>query len=178
MNGKYLGWSLLFAWTVAILAGLWLYNSKQIVSFDPNQVLAQAATSMSFDGNLVALLSAQGVEPGTLVHLQTDASCYCNTLTSQHRDALLNELGEQGYQAKTLNIATVPGLAALLPAFPAIAIIDEQRQLRYLGPYATGYGCFTGQTLIDNIVSIARAEYHGAVIQADAKGCFCQTRAG
>ncbi|WP_414829297.1 DUF6436 domain-containing protein [Alteromonas sp. H39] len=178
MNARYLGWGMLFAWAVAILAGLWLYNSKQIVSFDPDQVLAQAATSMAFDDNLVVELSKQGVQPGSLVHLQTNAACYCNTLTSAHRDTLLSQLHNEGYQATTIDISTIPGLHALLPTFPAIAVIDNNGQLRYLGPYATGYGCFTGETLIDNIVSIARSDYHGAVVQTEASGCFCQTRAG
>lgn len=178
MNSKVFGYGLLFAWTVAILAGLWLYNSKQIVSFDPDQTLAQAATSMTFDDSLVATLTGQGVQPGSIVHLQTDSACYCNTLTASHRDTLLDALHDEGYQAKTLNISAVPGLRALLPTFPAIAVIDHQRQLRYLGPYATGYGCFTGQTLIDNIVSIARSDFHGAIVQTEAQGCFCQTRPG
>ncbi len=178
MNAKYFGWGLLFLWAVAILAGLWLYNSRQIVSFDPEQTLAQAATTMEFDNKLVEVLSEQGVQPGSLVHLQTDAACYCNTLTEPHRDTLLNKLQAQGYQAKTIDISAIPSLQALLPTFPAIAIVDNQRQLRYLGPYATGYGCFTGQTLVDTIANIARSDFHGAIVQTEADGCFCQTRQG
>ncbi|MEC8788091.1 MAG: DUF6436 domain-containing protein, partial [Pseudomonadota bacterium] len=45
---------------------------------------------------------------------------------------------------------------------------------RYLGPYATGYGCFTGKNLVEQVVSYTtQLPYNGAVINTDATGCFC-----
>ena len=68
----------------------------------------------------------------------------------------------------------VPELAALIEAVPALIVLDKQAQLRYLGPYATGYGCFTGKNLVEQVVSYTtQLPYNGAVINADASGCFC-----
>ena len=62
----------------------------------------------------------------------------------------------------------------MIPAVPALIILDEHSNLRYLGPYATGYGCFTGKDLVDQIVGYTtQSPYNGAVINTDAEGCFC-----
>ena len=73
-----------------------------------------------------------------------------------------------------LNIEDVPELQNIIPAVPTLIVVDELNHLRYLGPYATGYGCFTGKDLVDQVVSYSRqSPYTGAVINADAEGCFC-----
>ncbi|GGW84400.1 DUF6436 domain-containing protein [Alteromonas halophila] len=171
----WLKWALLSLWALSLLAGMLLYSQRQLTDFDPSLALSQAAASPTFDAAFVELLKDNGVKPGSIVHLQSDAGCYCNQLTAPHKRQLSARLGEN-YQLKQISLDASPALQNLITAFPAVAIVDKQGVLRYLGPYATGYGCFTGATLVDFIARAATATTSpGAIINAQATGCFCQT---
>ena len=170
---KHLGWALLALWAVSLLTALLVYGQRQLSSFDPDGKLLHLSTAPSFDTKLVQLLHHQNIKAGSVVHVGTTSRCYCESLTSPHQNQLLASLGE-GYQSVRLNIDEVPALQAMLHAVPALLVLDNQNQLRYLGPYATGYGCFTGKNLVEQVVSYAtQSPYNGAVINADAQGCFC-----
>ncbi len=153
---------------VALLA----YSRFQLRPFDPQQTLAQAASQSDFDQQLTAVLRQQGIENQTLVHLRTSHSCYCETLTAPHQAELAHSLS--AYHQVSLNVDEIPALAHILGTVPALAVIDEVGQLRYLGPYALGYGCITGNTLISWIQKLISAkQFLGATINSDAQGCFC-----
>lgn len=170
----WLKWGLLVLWAVSLLAAMLFYSQRQLTEFDPDMALSEAATSPDFDARVVTLLEAQGVQPGSIVHLQKDTGCYCNELAAPHTRQLAASLANNQFQFRRLSLDAVPDLKAFIPTFPAVAIVDNQRRLRYLGPYATGYGCFTGATLVDTIARIATSETSfGAVINTSAEGCFC-----
>ena len=170
----WLKWGLLALWALSLLAGMLLYSQRQLSEFDPGMTLSQAAASPDFDARFVTLLETQGVQPGSIVHLQKDTGCYCNQLTDPHTRQLAASLEKDQFRFRRLSLDTVPELKALIPTFPAVAVVDKQRKLRYLGPYATGYGCFTGATLVESIAHIATSEKSlGAVINTSAEGCFC-----
>ena len=172
MNRKGLVWAGLAVWAVGLLAGLWLYSKQQLTAFDPQQVLASAASQPGFDDRFVSRLSQAGVAAGSIVHIQPAESCYCNSLTQIHKQELATALPD--YTVKTLVPEQLGETAALLAALPALAVIDKDNQLRYLGPYATGFGCLTGNTLINQIISTVNDPVSAmATILTEASGCFC-----
>ncbi|MEG3767311.1 DUF6436 domain-containing protein [Alteromonas sp. 14N.309.X.WAT.G.H12] len=176
MTGKK-GWGLLAVWVAALMVGLWFYGDDKIVPFDPNFSLNRAAASDDFDHQFVDMLKSAGIQPGSLVHIQASTPCYCNTLSNIHQQALLSLLKNDGYQWVTLNIENIPALAPWVPTFPALAVIDMKGKLRYLGPYATGIGCFTGDDLVNDIAAMAKqTQPLGAVINSEAEGCYCPTQ--
>ncbi len=168
-------WVLLAIWALSLMAAMLVYSQRQLTEFDPQMVLSQAAASADFDQRFTALLTARGVSPGSIVHLQNREGCYCNDLTEPHSRQLNALLGDN-YQFTRLSLNNAPKLSALITTYPAVAIIDDNRRLRYLGPYATGYGCYTGATLVDFIAGTATNPAPlGAVVNSHAQGCFCQT---
>ncbi|MEW9797948.1 DUF6436 domain-containing protein [Alteromonas sp. CYL-A6] len=169
----YLKWGALALWAGALSVGMLLYSQQQLTLFDPDQRLLQAAARPDFDQQVVATLEASGIAAGSVVHFQRKDSCFCNTLTEPHQTQLASTLSEQGYQLSVVDIDSAPALASLIPSTPAVAVVSQTGELRYLGPYATGYGCFTGKTLVDTIARYASLTLPGAVINADAEGCFC-----
>ena len=172
---KKIGWVLLAAWAGGMLAALLAYSQRQLSEFDPDGVLLHASTSRHFDSNFVAFLKEQNVEAGSIVHIGTASNCYCNSLTKPHQTQLLNRFESEQYQLALLNIESAPKLKKMLSSVPALVIVDKDYQLRYVGPYATGYGCFTGKDMVDQVVTYTKqTPYQGAVINADAQGCFCQ----
>ena len=172
MNRKGLVWAGLAVWAVGLLAGLWLHSKQQLTAFDPQQVLASAASQPGFDDRFVLRLSQAGVAAGSIVHIQPAESCYCNSLTQIHKQELATALPD--FTVKNITPAQLGEAAALLAALPALAIIDKDNQLRYLGPYATGFGCLTGNTLISQITSMVNHPVSDmATIVTDVSGCFC-----
>ncbi len=170
---KKTSWLLLMLWAVSLLTALLVYGQRQLSAFDPNGELLHRTTAPDFDDSLVALLKEQGIGAGSIIHVGTRSRCYCETLTTPHQTQLLAKLGDDFHQVR-LNVEDVPKLEAMLDAVPALIVLDEQAQLRYLGPYATGYGCFTGNNLVDQVVGYtSHLPYRGAVINTDALGCFC-----
>ena len=172
---KKIGWVLLVVWAGGMLAALLAYSQRQLSEFDPDGVLLHASTSPNFDSNFVAFLKEQNVEAGSIVHIGTASNCYCNSLTKPHQTQLLNRFESEQYQLTSINIESAAMLKKMLSSVPALVIVDKDYQLRYVGPYATGYGCFTGKDMVDQVVTYTKqAPYQGAVINADAQGCFCQ----
>lgn len=162
-------------WALSIMVILLGANLQQIVTFDPASKLAQAASQPDFDEQFTRELTDAGIQPGTLVHLQSDQRCYCNQLSDSHQQSLSEDLASEGYQLTQLSLKEHPALTKYISHFPALAVVDTEGHLRYLGPYATGYGCFTGNDLITEISRIATTpEYYGASINSEAKGCFCE----
>ncbi|MDY6926383.1 MAG: DUF6436 domain-containing protein [Pseudomonadota bacterium] len=161
-------------WALGILSLLGIASVNQIKPFDPSMLLAQAASDPQFDSDFTQALTQAGVAPGTLVHMVSNGDCYCDQLTESHRQELSGELASAGYRLQQLSLAEHPDLSRYLDHYPALAVIDGAGQLRYLGPYAIGYGCFTGKNLVAQIKQAATsAEYYGASINSDVKGCFC-----
>lgn len=168
------GFAFLLLWAGSLMAGLLYYAQNQIVPFDPDQHLLQASMSPDFDARFADTLVQAGVAPGSVVHLQNGTRCYCNELTEPHQVSLGKKLADDEYHTITLDVSHNQAILSVLSTFPALAILDHKGELRYLGPYATGYGCFSGKTLEASIVSVTRTEpYLGAQINADNKGCFC-----
>ena len=161
-------------WALGILSLLGFASINQIKPFDPSMLLAQAASNPQFDNDFAEALGQAGVTPGTLVHMVSSGNCYCDKLTEPHRQELSGELANEGYQLQRLSLAEHPALTKFVDHYPALAVVDNAGQLRYLGPYAVGYGCFTGTNLVSQIKQAATsAEYYGASINSDVKGCFC-----
>lgn len=167
------GWVLLMLWALSLLTALLVYGQRQLSLFDPDGKLLHLTTATEFDTQLVAILNDANIVAGSILHVGTSSRCYCESLTKPHQSQLSDKLGTN-YEMVRLNIEDVPELQNIIPAVPALIVVDELNHLRYLGPYATGYGCFTGEDLVDQVVSYSRqSPYTGAVINADAEGCFC-----
>lgn len=171
---KGLSWALLALWASSLLAAMLVYGQRQLSEFDPDDILLHHSTSPSFDTELAQLLKEGNIPRASIIHVGSSGSCYCESLTTAHQTQLLNRLGESNYSVVNITLDTVKGLGNIITAVPALIVIDEHYQLRYVGPYATGYGCFTGKNLVDQVVSYThQLPYNGAIINSDATGCFC-----
>lgn len=169
-------WLLVIIWCLSIMTGLWVYGDFQITPFDPAMKLGQAASQKGFDADIVKAFNTAGITGGTIVHIESDRRCYCNSLSQKHQQSLSDSLAEDGYTFATLALQQHPALRAVIPSFPALALIDHNNQLRYLGPYATGLGCYTGDDLVAIIAALAHNEtMPGAVVNSNVEGCYCNT---
>lgn len=66
------------------------------------------------------------------------------------------------------------GLHGYIPALPAVAMLNEQDELVYLGPYSTGMYCSQGNGIIEPYIQGKRVKSNGPIIPYDAQGCYCK----
>ena len=171
---KGLSWALLVVWAGSLLAAMLVYGQRQLSEFDPDGILLHKSTSVDFDSQLTLLLKSNDIPSASIIHVGASDNCYCETLTTPHQTQLLAKLDESKYQIVDITLDNVRGLGDFLTTVPALIVVDENYQLRYVGPYATGYGCFTGKNLVEQVASYThQTPYVGAVINSDAVGCFC-----
>lgn len=161
-------------WAASLLVALLLYGQRQLSEFDPDGTLRYESSAPQFDQTLTSLLKELHIKRGSIVHIGTKQRCFCETLSEPHQMQLVKKFQAKAFELVRLNIEEVPQLRRLLSSVPALMIVDKRYRLRYVGPYATGYGCFTGKNLVEQVTQYAQyTPYQGAVINADALGCFC-----
>jgi hypothetical protein len=149
---------------------------QQLVDYDPRLKLSNAIADTNFERQLIqALHQTQGVSKKSIIHFNRD-DCFCQFVASEHIQALSNKLIQKGFESIHINLQKQPELKRFIPSTPSLVIIGEQQELIYLGPYAEGYGCLTGTSLVDNIIQKAFTdELENAVFVTEAKGCYCQS---
>lgn len=172
---KYLATLGITVWVVSILLLLKVVDTTKLREFDPNQRLYLLSANGEFESGLTKLLQeVKGDISKTAIHFR-NGDCFCETLVSTHSQELANTLTAANFHNITVNINDVAGITTYIPSTPALAIFNESQQLVYLGPYSTGLGCFTDNSLIDTIKQYLIAQYWGAQINTEAEGCYCAT---
>ena len=94
-------------------------------------------------------------------------------MAQKHIQSVAQQAEGLGKQNLTLNLNEQPDWQIYVPATPAIAVFDDNGRLSYLGPYAMGTGCFTGNGIVEKHLSTTVNQ--GATIPLDASGCYCRT---
>jgi hypothetical protein len=126
-----------------------------------------------FEPQLVSVLSPLTTDLfSKVIHIRS-GDCICDSLAENHSRELSTSLAKLGFTSESINLNALPALAKLIPSTPAVAIFNDHQQLLYLGPYSVGLGCFTNNSLSQNIINMSQVNYLGAQINADVEGCYC-----
>ncbi|MFC4700930.1 DUF6436 domain-containing protein [Glaciecola siphonariae] len=191
-----LKWGLVLLWFGLASSLVMAMNRFTLTDFDHDNRLAMQLMSLDFEQRLVERLAkAQTMRGKRIVHIRSSEPCFCESLVASHANKLDALVAKQNTQSNpAVNDASItnvyyidlsqhPSLTALVPSTPAIAVINEQEQLVYYGPYAQGSGCFSSAGEVDAVIRkelmeqrTARSESIGknsAVIRAEARGCYC-----
>ena len=132
-------------WAVSLLLAVLYASSSKLKSFDPNNQLHQAALETRFDK--LFLTQLQTVEANlvnTVFHFRTD-SCFCQTVAQGHIDSVEKLAERQTFRNIKINLVANPKLKRFIPSVPAVAVIDKEGKLSYLGPYSSGMFCTQGK---------------------------------
>ncbi|MCF2947640.1 DUF6436 domain-containing protein [Paraglaciecola aquimarina] len=154
-----------------------LYMSmQQLVEYDPNLKLSSAISDVTFEKQLLTIIKqSQPLSAKSAIHF-TSEGCFCQFVAGNHIQNLSKQLAEQGFENLYIDVNKHPQLKAIIPSTPSIAIIGSQNELIYLGPYAEGYGCITGTSLVDKVVEkVLTNSVEHAVLVTEAKGCYCDS---
>ena len=162
------------AWAVFclvwVLATAWLLYSLTFANygeFDPEQRWLGSAQSIQLN-ELVPAADSKVADSGlTLVHVRS-SWCSCNPLADGHTETVPDEVEQHWVTADTVRAAGFE-----LPATPA-ALIFDNGQLIYAGPYASGAFCSVEDSLIETILTGEQA-LAGTYLNGLVQACRCLT---
>ena len=190
-------------WFIAASAIIYYVSITSLVEFDPKMKLSEAIMSLSFEHELVSLLNStkyndasQNDSSSPDISSQVQAKiyhffqgdCYCERLASAHQSRLTRWSSQEGFSNINIDVKESRVLAKSIPSTPAVAVVNQQGELIYLGPYSRGAGCFADSGQIDDFLAAWIAQQNtgkskqsawqhsqNAIIDTDAKGCYCAT---
>lgn len=187
-------------WIIATVLGLWWFQQsklKAFIDFDDDPRFYQPAQISQFLQPYIDQLEPALPGQQTLFHFWR-SDCICNRISQRHFSRLLNDFDKQALriviiahpnsQAKDIEqlqqlngdrlqvIKALPELQSL-PSSPALAIISEQQQLGYFGPYGFGAFCTSNEEgfLSSLVKDLSKNEQQEAptFINVIGEGCFC-----
>lgn len=195
--------SLFTAWIIATVLGLWWFQQAKLKPFigaeddtryyQPQQI---SAFLQPYIDQLKPALPGQQ----TLFHFWR-SDCICNRISQRHFSRLLKDFDKQALRiviiahpdtlATDINelselngdrlqvIKAAPALRNL-PSSPSLAIMSEQKQLGYFGPYGFGAFCTSNDdgflTALVNQLSEGSSNPQQSAptfINVIGEGCFC-----
>lgn len=187
-------------WIVASALGLWWFqqaNLKAFIDFDDDPRFYQPGQVSQLLQPYINQLAPALPGQQTLFHFWR-SDCICNRISQRHFSRLLNDFNKQELriviiahpnslakdidQLQKLNgerlqiIKALPELLTL-PSSPALAIISEQQQLGYFGPYGFGVFCTSNEDgFLSSLVrdlSNNKQQAAPTFINVIGEGCFC-----
>lgn len=191
-------WCLVGLWFLLCTGLITWFGAGNKSEFDPQMQLSQEIMDIDFEAKFVSMLQNEvnavlvtsdaqdeHLHTGSVFHF-TQGQCYCEWLAQPHQQSINAWAQDNQFNTHTLNITQHRSIKAIIPSTPAIAVVDAQGKLIYLGPYSRGTGCFARSGEVDEQLdkwlqmqtqsdSNNLAIITNTVIDTDASGCYCAT---
>ncbi|MCU4677608.1 DUF6436 domain-containing protein [Catenovulum sp. 2E275] len=172
---NYLAGSIFIVWLGVTCAAFYWFASDNLVEFDPNAqlatVLASPQAKLNYEAQLKSNLKLSYATLANQVFQLESKHCRCNQAVTTHLATLTPWLTQKGFNINKLDYDV---LKQQIPASPAIIIFDENEDLVYLGPFASGYLCNTENSMIElTVKSALEFKQVPRVIFDNAQGCYC-----
>jgi hypothetical protein len=187
-------------WIIATVLGLWWFQQsklKAFIEFDDDPSFYQPAKISQVLQPYIDQLEPALPGQQTLFHFWR-SDCICNRISQRHFSRLLADFDQEALrivivahpdsQAEDIDtlqqlngdrlqvIRALPELQSL-PSSPSLAIISEDNQLGYFGPYGFGAFCTSNEdgflsSLVKDLSSNEQQEAP-TFINVIGEGCFC-----
>ena len=166
---------ILLAWFVTVMSVVISFSVRKVVAYDPFGDLIYQSSNTDFEKEISEALDSMNIGPGTMLHVVSDKPCFCDDMTNKYSEALYEKLEESGFTYKKAALMKGDQLSRYIVSTPTVITVGHDGRLKYLGPYATGLGCFTGDTDIEGIYAASiDNELPGPIVNAENVGCYCQ----
>lgn len=155
-------------WLVFTVISFIVLTGNKLTKFDKNNKLKQLSL-FELTKHINSFNEINDSRHGkTIVHF-SQTGCSCTSFSSSHIREIDNMAKANDFTVINKTLIS----DKIIPATPAVAIIDEFGELLYLGPYGAGLACSQtngfAQTMLNNYL----LGYSTQVIVTDAKGCYC-----
>ena len=160
-------------WTVSLLLAVLYASSSKLKPFDPNNHLHQAALETKFDELFLRQLQTfESHTVNTVFHFRTD-SCFCQTVAQSHINSVEKLAKRKTFRNIKVDLSLLPELKQYVPSVPAVAVVDKEGRLSYLGPYSSGVYCTQGNGLVEPFIEKKKIQNLGATVISQSQGCYC-----
>ena len=167
-----------FFWFFAALFALAFFASVKLSAFDPEQILLNKSANLNFDADFVqAFTKHYNVTPNTVFHFSA-ADCDCSSVAQEHVGSVSALAESNQYKNQNITLTIDEPLAQYIPSTPAVAVVNSNGKLSYLGPYSAGYSCSVGSGIVERFIANKAGITPGATIVTDTLGCYCNLTAG
>lgn len=178
--------AVLLAWVGLSSVYLYYWQFRDYGWFDAQGVWLQPANSQEFMQKARATLAAAEPAESLLVVHIIDKACGCNPFVSNH----IAELAVSNHFTEvTLTVAEAQAFGLRVPATPLIMVLraepisltqtqteatttEQNWQLIYAGPYATGPVCAVENSFLPSVLS-GELRLVGAWLNGQVKTCRC-----
>lgn len=167
-------WLVLGLFILLGIPTLYFFKESQLVDFDPDAQLLDAAIDVNFKPDFKsALVNSFGDVNGTAFHF-TQSGCFCHLVAESHISQVKKQITDEGYKNVQVALEDYPVFARFLPSTPAVVIFNDAGNFMYLGPYSTGYLCMPGNGLVEELIPRMGQNTADEVVMSLANGCYCQ----
>lgn len=170
-----IGGSVIFVWVVYTFAAFVYFTNQKLVSFDPSNSLmgasgAQIATDLYqlADFNSTAF---DRTKPSIIHFIDNDCKCQNTSLAHIKEIDLLAQ--QHNYNVTTVNVSDYVSLLPLVTSVPSIAILGNNGEFVYFGPYGEGLACSETAGFAQAMLNNYLKGYNAELIASEAKGCYC-----
>lgn len=189
----WIGTGLLLLWLCATVFAFWWFEYRYLRPFDTEpQIGAVVFDGAGIDSKLSSLVPMQPREGGPTVVHYWDPACPCNRFNEDHVKDLIREYGARGVRfvvvtgGTTLSAKRVFSDSAVVgyvdsatqkvlpPSSPAVAVLDQNGEVAYFGPYSVGALCNTNNGgFVERTLNQLLVGEKPKQLSTLGVGCFC-----
>lgn len=163
----WLALALIVIWLGASTFAMYWFTFSDYGEFDPQQEWLGATPSITLSQLGVAATPDSDMH---IVHVQ-EQGCSCNRYVNNHIDILSAQSTLAEREQHWMSAQQVEHAGLRVPATP-MALIFQNNQLLYAGPYATGPFCAVNDSLITDILT-GTTKLAGGWLNGLVKSCRC-----
>lgn len=159
-------------WAISGIGLVLYFASSKTSAFDPEGKIALRTSQQGFDLDLTQWVKTvhRDLRNKTVHFTQND--CVCNYVAEPHIESIKQLTKDKN--GVNINIPLTDELTEYVPSTPAVAVFNEDEQLIYFGPYATGLFCTKSNGLVERfIINRNTINQPIATIPMDSEGCYC-----
>ena len=159
-----------FIWLFCTVIAAVYFISGRLVNFDPESKLIAKSSGFVIQ-QLKKMQQLKGIDlSDTIIHF-TSQNCSCTQYSEAHKKEINIKAGKDGFNI--INVSLPANLTTIIPATPAILIVDKAEQLLYFGPYSIGLACSESNGYVETVLQNYGKGYSASLIINDATGCYC-----
>ena len=157
-------------WLLFTVIAAIYFISGRLVAFDPESKLSARSGNFVIE-ELKRIDQLKGIDlSDTIIHF-TSENCSCTQYSEAHKKEINIKASKDGFNI--INVSLPANLITIVPATPAILVVDKAEQLLYFGPYSIGLACSESNGYIETVLQNYGKGYSASLIINDAIGCYC-----
>ncbi|PKF61752.1 hypothetical protein CW745_10585 [Psychromonas sp. psych-6C06] len=163
-------WLILIFWIVFTVSAFAYFTSDRLIDFDADDKL-QGMDAKKLSPHFEVYIKNTPVEnKKTILHFSTP-DCECQINIKSHSKAIDRLAKRNAFQVQHITIDEHD----VIPSTPSIAVLGNDGQVVYFGPYGQGLTCNETSGFAQTVLNNYLKGYANNIVIKEAQGCYCPT---